>query len=129
MNALGSWHSRSMRVLSPRIEPPEIELEGSTASTATRWPWPIRCRPRASMNVDFPDPGEPLIPTRIDRPVAGKSASSTASARAWWSRRVDSTSVIALASARAAREHAIDELLVGGFQQDLAGHVVFHRSE
>jgi len=35
------------------------------------------------MNVDFPDPGEPLIPRRIDRPVEGKIASTTASARAW----------------------------------------------
>ena len=75
-------------------------LEGSTASTATRWPRPMRCSPSASMKVDLPEPGEPLIPTRIDRPVAGRSASSTRSARAWWSARVDSTSVMALASAR-----------------------------
>ena len=27
-----------MRVLSPRIEPPLRALDGSTASTATRWP-------------------------------------------------------------------------------------------
>ena len=64
-------------------------LEGSTASTATRCPWPIRYSPSASMKVDLPDPGEPLMPMRIDRPVAGRSASSTASAlrlvvaRAW----------------------------------------------
>ena len=64
------------------------------------WPRPIRYRPSASMNVDLPAPGEPVMPTRIEWPVCGSSASSTAAARAWWSRRVDSTSVIALASAR-----------------------------
>ena len=36
MNASSRWASRSMRVLSPRIEPPVTGLDGSTASTATR---------------------------------------------------------------------------------------------
>ena len=53
----GRSESRSMRVLSPRIEPPGEGLEGSTASTATRWPRSIRCRPSASMKVDFPGAG------------------------------------------------------------------------
>ena len=35
-NAAGSTASRSIRVLSPRIEPPVRELVGSTARTATR---------------------------------------------------------------------------------------------
>ena len=34
----GSRASRSMRVLSPRMLPPVTGLDGSTASTATRWP-------------------------------------------------------------------------------------------
>ena len=52
------------------------------------------------MKVDLPAPGAPEMPTRIALPVCGSSAASTASARAWWSRRVDSTSVMAFASAR-----------------------------
>ena len=82
MKAPGSIDSRSMRVLSPSIEPPEMELEGSTARTATRWPCSMRCRPSTSIKVDFPAPGEPEMPTRIDRPVCGSSASMTPSARA-----------------------------------------------
>jgi hypothetical protein len=53
-----------MRVLSPRMEPPDTVLDGSTASTATRWPWPIRYRPSASMKVLLPTPGTPLMPRR-----------------------------------------------------------------
>ena len=75
-------------------------LDGSTASTATRRPRPISSSPSASMNVDLPDPGDPLIPTRIDLPVCGKSASSTPAARLAWSARVDSTSVMAFPRAR-----------------------------
>ncbi len=43
--AAGSTASRDMRVLSPRIDPPVRELEGSTASTATRWPAAVRLTP------------------------------------------------------------------------------------
>ena len=99
-----------MRVLSPRIEPPLRVLDGSTASTATRWPASTRCRPSASMNVDLPAPGAPLMPTRIAPPVAGSSASSSATASSRWSARVDSTSVIARASARRSpRAHRVGE--------------------
>ena len=35
------------------------------------------------MNVDLPTPGAPLMPTRIERPVCGSSASSTAWPRDW----------------------------------------------
>jgi hypothetical protein len=42
MNALSSAASRAIRVLSARIEPPVRAEEGSTASTATRWPSPVR---------------------------------------------------------------------------------------
>jgi hypothetical protein len=74
------------------------------------------------MKVDLPAPGAPEMPTRIALPVCGSSAASTCSARAWWSRRVDSTSVMAFASARdrLARQHAVDQLLVGGGKQRLA---------
>src|SRR3954447_9111383 len=100
MNASGWRDSSAMRVLSPRIEPPVRELDGSTASTAARWPRPTRCRPNASMNVDLPTPGEPLMPMRTEPPVDGSTASSTPAASARWSARVDSTSVMARASGR-----------------------------
>ena len=102
-----------MRVLSPRIEPPLRALDGSTASTATRWPASTRCRPSASMNVDLPTPGAPLMPTRIAPPVAGSSSSSSASASSRWSARVDSTSVIARASARRSPARTARGELVG----------------
>src|SRR5437899_2229759 len=89
-----------MRVLSPRMLPPERALEGSTASTATRLPSPIRCSPSASTNVLLPTPGTPLTPTRNAAPVCGRRISSRRCAASWWSRRVLSTRVIALASAR-----------------------------
>jgi hypothetical protein len=57
MNACGARDSCSMRVLSPRIEPPPRVLDGSTASTATSCPASTRFRPSVSMNVDFPAPG------------------------------------------------------------------------
>jgi len=100
MKALGSTDSRSMRVLSPRIEPPDTLDDGSTASTATRCPCWIRCSPSASMNVLLPTPGTPEMPRRNDLPLAGSSAFSSASARARWSARVLSSSVIVLATAR-----------------------------
>ena len=51
------------------------------------------------MNVDLPTPGEPLMPMRTAPPVSGSSSSSTASASARWSGRVDSARVMARASA------------------------------
>jgi hypothetical protein len=45
--------------------------DGSTASTATRWPRSIRNRPRASMKVLLPTPGTPLMPRRKLRPLCG----------------------------------------------------------
>src|SRR5574343_1294097 len=89
-----------MRVLSPRIEPPDTVEDGSTASTATRWPCPIRYRPSASMKVDLPTPGTPLMPSRKDFPVWGSRPVSSSSASRRWSARMDSSSVIALAMAR-----------------------------
>jgi hypothetical protein len=52
------------------------------------------------MKVDLPTPGTPEMPSRSERPACGSSALSTSSARARWSARVDSSSVIALAIAR-----------------------------
>ena len=42
-------------------------LDGSTASTAILSPASTRACPSASMNVDFPAPGAPVIPTRTAR--------------------------------------------------------------
>ena len=53
-----------MRVLSPRIDPPLRRLDGSMASTATRWPAAVRRVPSSSMKVDLPAPGVPVMPTR-----------------------------------------------------------------
>ena len=100
MKARSCAESRSIRVLSPRIEPPDRLDEGSTASTATRWPAAIHCRPSASMKVDLPTPGTPEMPIRKARPAEGSSALSSASARWRWSGRVDSSRVMALATAR-----------------------------
>lgn len=75
-NAAGSTASRSILVLSPRIEPPVRLEEGSTASTATRCPSPVSIVPSASMNVDFPTPGTPLIPIRRAAPECGSSSRS-----------------------------------------------------
>jgi hypothetical protein len=69
MNASSRWARRSMRVLSPRMLPPVTGLDGSTASTATREPCSIRCRPRLSMKVLLPTPGGPVMPTRTPAPV------------------------------------------------------------
>ena len=81
--AWGARESSSIRVLSARIDPPVTLLEGSTASTARRWPRPITCSPSASTKVDLPTPGAPLMPMRIERPACGSSASSTACPRCW----------------------------------------------
>ena len=80
MNACGSRASSSMRVLSPRIEPPDRLLDGSTASTATRWPAAVRWSPNDSMKVDLPTPGGPLMPRRTLPPVAGRTEAISSSA-------------------------------------------------
>ena len=66
--------SSSIRVLSPRMEPPVTLEDGSTASTATLWPCSMRYSPRASMKVDLPTPGTPEMPMRIELPVWGQQA-------------------------------------------------------
>lgn len=51
-----------MRSLSPRMAPPEVSEEGSTASTATRCPACSSCRPRASMRQLLPAPVRLMAP-------------------------------------------------------------------
>ena len=86
--------------------------DGSTASTATRCPAPVSRVPSASMKVDFPTPGTPLIPTRCAPPACGSSSSSSSCAAARWSARWDSTRVIARASV--AREPSSTPLASAG---------------
>ena len=63
-----------MRVLSPRIEPPVRVEDGSTASTATLWPCAVSDVPSASMVVDLPAPGAPVMPSRTALPVCGSNS-------------------------------------------------------
>ena len=100
MKASGSTDSVAMRVLSPSTEPPVRTDDGSTARTPTRWPEPVSRVPSASMNVDFPTPGTPEMPTRvaIGRSVAASSVSSSRAATRC-SGRDDSTRVMARATA------------------------------
>ena len=65
----GSTASRAIRVLSPRMEPPVRAEDGSTASTATLCPRSVSRLPSASMVVDLPTPGAPVMPTRRAVPV------------------------------------------------------------
>ena len=81
------------------IDPPVRVDDGSTASTATRCPCSIRYMPSASMAVDLPTPGTPVMPTCIALPDSGISSSSSCCACSRWSTRVDSTSVMARGSA------------------------------
>jgi len=83
MKASSRWLSNSMRVLSPRMEPPDTDDDGSTASTASFLPCSINQTPRASMKVDLPAPGTPEMPMRMVLPVFGNSAFSTCCARCW----------------------------------------------
>src|SRR3954469_15982702 len=100
MNAFGSTANRDMRVLSPRIEPPERADDGSTARTATFDPAPVRVTPSWSMNVDLPTPGTPLMPIRRAPPACGSSSTSSPWACSRWSARRDSTSVSPRATPR-----------------------------
>ena len=81
--------------------PPVRVEDGSTASTATRCPRAVSMLPNASMNVDLPTPGTPVMPMRVAFPAYGASCTSSSWASARWSARLDSTSVIA--RARSAR--------------------------
>ena len=95
INALSSRASLAMRVLSPRIEPRVFVDDGSMASTASLWPSPMSVMPRASMNVDLPTPGTPVMPTRNALPVKGKSLTRSSCASTRWAGAVDSSRVMA----------------------------------
>jgi len=82
INAFVSRASRSMRVLSPKMDPPDRVELGSTASTATLWPKPVSIVPKLSINVDLPTPGVPDSPMRSpSRAVPKADNSAAASAR------------------------------------------------
>ena len=68
MNTFGLCTSVSMRVLSPRIEPLLRSELGSIASTDSLCPRPVTMSPIASMNVDLPAPGTPVMPMRTEPP-------------------------------------------------------------
>ena len=73
MKAACRRDSSSMRVLSPRIEPPPRLDDGSIASTASERPRSSSDRPKRSMKVDLPTPGTPVMPSRTDLPVCGST--------------------------------------------------------
>jgi hypothetical protein len=63
MRIPSSFGSCWIRTRSPSSDPPETFDDGSTASTATRCPCSMRCMPSASIVVDLPTPGTPVMPT------------------------------------------------------------------
>ena len=69
MKTSGLPEMLSMRVLSPRIEPPLRSDEGSMASTASLCRSEVTMLPMASMKVDLPAPGTPVMPMRTDFPA------------------------------------------------------------
>ena len=75
MKTSGLPEMLSMRVLSPRIEPPLRSDEGSMASTASLCRSEVTMLPTASMKVDFPAPGTPVMPMRTDFPACGRQRS------------------------------------------------------
>ena len=88
-----------MRVLSPSSEPFVRVEEGSTASTATRWPLRMASMPSRSIKVLLPAPGMPVMPSRWVRRSGWWVRRRSSSLRAWCSGSVLSTHVMAWASA------------------------------
>ncbi|MPN55632.1 hypothetical protein SDC9_203316 [bioreactor metagenome] len=80
MKAFCSFANSSILVLSPKMEPLFNDELGSMARTATFFPLETASRPKFSMKVDFPAPGVPVIPIRMEFPVNGKIAFSNSSA-------------------------------------------------
>lgn len=80
-----------MRALSPSRLPPVSCDDGSTASTATRWPAAHRRRPSASMKVDLPAPGGPDMPMRKEVTAAEEAAGSTEAEAEEWAGDVRTT--------------------------------------
>lgn len=96
--ALSSRQSSSIRVLSPRMEPPVRSELGSIARTASfRFYSLTMCRPSFSIKLLLPAPGAPHIP--ILKPLFRRSGVYWSnyriimSASFLWSGRVDSTRV------------------------------------
>ena len=69
--AAGKLLRVGMRVLSPRMAPPDDLEEGSIANTATLWPSLTISQPKASMRLDLPAPGGPEMPIRKASPGGG----------------------------------------------------------
>lgn len=65
IKAFGSLAKVSIRVLSPKILPLLNELVGSTAKTATLFPWLVNVLPKISIKELLPTPGTPVIPSRM----------------------------------------------------------------
>ena len=102
MNASGSRARRSIRVLSPRIEPPAASCStGRRPARRRRWPAPVRWRPKASMKVRLADAGRTADAHAAPRrPCGGAAVDQGGGLLARWSGRVDSTRVMARARAR-----------------------------
>jgi hypothetical protein len=66
---------------------------------------PVSIVPNASMNVLLPTPGTPVMPSRIDDPVRGRSGSSSSRAGAACFGLVDSMSVMARPSTARSPSH------------------------
>ena len=88
----------AIRVRSRGSSPPVRRELGSTATTATRCPRSTRRHPIASMKVDLPTPGTPVIPTRTDPPVASAMSASSSPRELAVVGPLDSSSVIARAT-------------------------------
>ena len=69
IKALFSVDNSFMRVLSPNIDPRERSDDGSMANTAKRLPILHSSVPKASIKVDLPAPGTPVMPSRIELPA------------------------------------------------------------
>ena len=83
MKAFSSAASFAIRVLSPRIDPPDRRDVGSTASTATFLPRSVSSVPKLSIKVDLPTPGTPVMPMRCAPPVFDMIDDSSSRAFAW----------------------------------------------
>jgi hypothetical protein len=122
-----------MRVLSPRMEPPDSDDDGSMASTASFLPCSISQTPSASMKVDLPAPGTPEMPTRIARPVLRQQGIQhlLGALLVIPARRLDQRDRLGQRAALAG-QHAVDQRLVGGvigFANDIGSLAQVHSED
>src|SRR5215470_2466518 len=103
MNTPGSVVWLCMRTRSPRIAPPLNGLVGSTASTPTSRSSARMHATSASVSVDLPAPGAPVIPTDQALPVCGCSRLTTARAPVPPCSTSDSSFAVATRSPASAR--------------------------